>query len=118
MHREGFARPEVKVQLAKFDVVRFSLLDDTDIVTPEGKQIPASEFARELNVSYTPSIVLFDASGREVFRIEAYLRPFHLAGSLDYVSSGAYASQPSFQRFLQATAERLRERGESVDLWK
>ncbi len=118
MHREGFRRPEVKAQLAKFDMVRFSLLDNTEIVTPEGKTIPISEFARKLNVTYTPSIVFIDGSGREVFRIEAYLRTFHLAGAFEYVSSGAYATQPSFQRFLQAKAERMRERGEPVELWK
>jgi hypothetical protein len=52
-----------------------------------------------------------------VFRTEAYLRPFHIAGALDYVSSGGYLREPSFQRFLQAKAERLRSRGEAVDLW-
>jgi thioredoxin-related protein len=118
MHREGFGRPEIKAQLAKFDVARFSLGDSSVVVTPHGKKLPAAEWARELNITYTPSIVFFDASGREVFRIEAYLRPFHLAGSFDYVSSGAYASQPSFQRFLQAKAERMRGRGEPVELWK
>ena len=118
MHREGFRRPEVKAQLAKFDVARLSLLENEKIITPDGKTIPASEFARLLKITYTPSIVFFDPRGLEVFRIEAYLRPFHLAGSFDYVSSGAYATQPSFQRFLQAKADRLRERGEPVDLWR
>ena len=33
------------------------------------------------------------------------------------VASGAYRTEPSFQRFLQAKAERMRERGEPVDLW-
>jgi hypothetical protein len=37
---------------------------------------------------------------------------------MDYVASGAYRSQPSFQRFIQSRAERLRERGVVVDLWK
>ena len=118
LHREGFKRPEVKAQLAKFDVARLSLLDNEKIVTPDGKSVPASEFARWLKITYTPSIVFFDPRGREVFRIEAYLRPFHLAGSFDYVSSGAYLRQPSFQRFLQAKAERMRKRGEAVEIWK
>ena len=68
--------------------------------------------ARKLGIAYTPSIVLFDA-GKEAFRIEAYVRPFHLAGALDYVASGAYRSEPSFQRFLQARGERMRGRGEA-----
>jgi CelD/BcsL family acetyltransferase involved in cellulose biosynthesis len=50
--------------------------------------------------------------------VEAYLRPFHLASALDYVSSGAYRKEPSFQRFIQTRAERLRDRGETVDLWR
>jgi len=118
LHREGFTRPEVKAQLAKFDVARLSLLDHREIVTPSNQKISAAEFARRLNVVYTPSIVFFDRAGREVFRIESYLRPFHLAGSFEYVSSGAYRTQPSFQRFLQAKAERMRRRGKAVELWK
>lgn len=118
LHREGFRRPEVKAQLAKFDVARLSLLQNAKIITPDGKSVRASEFARLLKITYTPSIVFFDPRGREVFRIEAYLRPFHLAGSFAYVSSGAYLKQPSFQRFLQAKAERMRERGQAVELWK
>ncbi len=53
-----------------------------------------------------------------MFRFEGYVRPFHLAGAFDYVASGAYRTQPEFQRFLQAKAERLREQGRTVDLWR
>jgi thioredoxin-related protein len=70
-----------------------------------------------MGVGEAPTLVLFDAKGKEVLRLEAYFRPFHVAGSLEYVSSGAYRSEPSFQRFLQSRAERMRERGERVDLW-
>jgi thioredoxin-related protein len=97
LERETLKRPEVKAQLAKFDVVRRS----------EAK--PAG---------YVPSLILYDKGGREVFRTEAYLRPFHVAGALDYVASGAYATEPSFQRFLQVRAERMRNQGVDVDLWR
>jgi thioredoxin-related protein len=117
LHREGFQRPEVRAQLAKFDVARFALSSTSEVVTPSGKKLRAADWAKELGIAYTPSMVFFDR-GREVFRIEAYLRPFHLAGSFDYVASGAYLKEPSFQRFLQARAERLRKGGEAVDLWK
>src|SRR5213592_2254149 len=63
-------------------------------------------------------IVFFDATGREVIRTEAYIRPFHLAGAFAYVSSGEYRNEPSFQRFLQARADRMHKRGQPVDLWK
>jgi thioredoxin-related protein len=117
MHAVAFKRPEVLGELAKFDVARFALSEKASLVTPEGKTLPASAWASALRVGYVPTLLLFDARGREVFRTEAYLRPFHIAGALDYVSSGAYTREPSFQRFLQAKAERLRDRGERVDLW-
>jgi thioredoxin-related protein len=80
--------------------------------------VRADEWGRSLKIVYTPSIVFFDAAGREVIRTEAYTRPFHLAGAFAYVSSGEYRNEPSFQRFLQARSERMRQRGQPVDLWK
>jgi hypothetical protein len=61
-------------------------------------------------------MVMFDADGREVFRTEAYLKSFHVQSALDYVLSGAYAEQPSFQRFIQARAAALEAQGIHVDL--
>jgi len=118
MHGEGFQRPEVLAQLAKFDIVRLQLGGTAEVTTPGGRKKRAGEWARELRVAYVPSVVFFDARGREVFRIEAYVRPFHLAGAFDYVASGSYAMEPSFQRYLQARAGQLRARGQSADLWK
>ena len=107
LHREGLQRPEVHKLLERFSVYRLALGD---------MRTPKTTWARELRVAYTPTIVFFDR-GKEVFRIDAYLRPFHLASALDYVASGAYRKEPSFQRYVQARAERLRARGEKVDLW-
>ena len=104
-------------QLAKFDVIRLGLASGESLTAPDGKKVSADAWARALKVGYVPTILLFDGRGREVFRTEAYLRPFHVAGALEYVSSGAYRREPSFQRFLQTKAERMRERGEAVDLW-
>ena len=101
----------MRALLERFDVVRFALGARTALTTPDGRKTTADAWARELGVTYTPTIVFFDGGGREVFRVDAYLRPFHLASSLDYVASGAYRDEPSFQRFIQARAERLRARG-------
>jgi len=90
LHKEGFARAEVKAELVRFDVARFALGDRSAVMTPTGDNASA----------------------------EAYLRPFHLAGALAYVSSRAYRSEPSFQRFMKARAERLSREGRPVDLWK
>jgi thioredoxin-related protein len=108
LHAEGFKRPEVRKLLERFDVYRLSLDDPRDA---------ASTWSGALRIAYTPTFVFFDG-GEEVFRVEAYLRPFHLASALEYVASGAYRKEASFQRFIQARAERMRARGQSVELWE
>ncbi len=118
LHAEGLRRAEMKPLIARFDIVRFALDDGATIVTPAGQRLPVQQWARELGIGYTPSMVFFDASRREVFRVEGYVRPFHLAGAFDYVAQGAYRTQPEFQRFLQDRAERARARGQPVDLWR
>lgn len=118
LHRDGLRRPEVEQLLRRFTVARLDAAAFTAVTTPDGRATDARTWARALALPYVPALVFFDAKGAEVFRVEAYLRPFHLASALDYVASGAYREQPSFQRFIQARAEKMRERGERVDLWK
>jgi thioredoxin-related protein len=118
LHRDGFARPEVRKLLARFKVVQLDLLGDRERVTHEGRAYSERGWAGKLQVINTPSLVFFDSAGTEVFRAEGYMRPFHLAATLDYVASGAYRDEPSFQRFVQKRADAMRAAGKAVDLWK
>lgn len=117
LHGAGFRDSRLLALIPKFHVVRLELFGQAPLVTPTAKRTTESEWARELNVAYTPGIVFFDTAGKEVFRLEGYVRPFHLAASFDYVASGAYRNQPNFQRYLQARATKIRERGGKVELW-
>jgi thioredoxin-related protein len=118
MHLVALKEVEAKQLIEKFEVVRLNLLGKQAVLTPDGKKSTEAEWARALKVSYTPSIVFFDERGKEVFRVEAYLKTFHLQSALDYVASRAYLSQPSFQRFIKARGDALREKGVVIDLWK
>ena len=117
LHRAGFDNAEVRRAVARVDVARLELFGTDRLVTPQGRSGIAADWARELKVAYTPTIVFFDPAGAEIFRVEAYVRPFHLASSFEYVASGAYRTEPSFQRYLQARAEKIRASGGRVDLW-
>jgi thioredoxin-related protein len=118
MHREAFHRAEVRAELARFDVASLSIGAATPVTTPAGRATTARAWARELGVTYTPSVVFFDAAGQEVFRIGAYLRPFHFASSFAYVAEAGYRDEPSFQRWLRARADRMRAQGKRVELWE
>ncbi|MEP7181354.1 MAG: thioredoxin fold domain-containing protein [Betaproteobacteria bacterium] len=116
LHRDGFRRAEVAAEVRRFDVARFGLGAATPLTTPDGRATTAAAWARELGVVYTPTIVLFDAKGAEAFRVAGYVRAFHLSGSFAYVADGGYRDEPSFQTWLQARADRMRARGERVEL--
>lgn len=118
MHAEGFPRTEVAALLARFRAARVDVASNEAVKTPDGKSLPMREWSRKMKIAYTPSFVFFDAAGKEVFRVEGYLRPFHLASSLDYVASGAYKKQPEFQRFIEARAAARRAQGEKIELMK
>jgi thioredoxin-related protein len=116
LHGDIFRRKDSVELLAGFDVVLLDMWADTPVTTPAGVAKTAKTWARELNLQYAPTMVMFDDAGTEVFRTEAYLKAFHVQSAMDYVLSGAYREQPSFQRFIQARAEALEAQGIHIDL--
>lgn len=118
LHLDIFKRKETRDLLGKFQVAQFDQWAATELVAPDGKPTTARDWARALNVGYAPTMVFFDASGKELFRAEAYLKAFHVQSALDYVASGAYRQYPEFQRFVEARADAMRARGIALDLMK
>jgi thioredoxin-related protein len=116
LHLDILKRPESREQLERFDVVLLDMWSQEPVARPDGKRSSVAEWARQLNLLYAPSLVFFDATGREVFRTEAWLRSFHIQSAMDYVASGSYLEQPAFQRYLGARADALEAQGIHVDL--
>ena len=102
--------------LKRYHVIQLDRWGDMPVVTPAGRKTNARAWADSLNIAYVPTAVLYDG-GKEVIRIEAMFKNFHVQSVLDYVVSGAYKTQPSLQRYIQARADHLREQGIVVDIW-
>lgn len=118
LHVEAFTRAPMQPLLKGFDIVRIVPGRPAPLTTPDGRRSDTRAFARDLKINLYPTVVLFDRSGREAFRFDGDLRPFHVESAFDYVASGAHAREPQFQRFLQQRVEHLRAQGRVVDLWK
>jgi thioredoxin-related protein len=116
MHGGPLASESTRELLRAYDAARIDMFGKAPLVGPDGKHTNEADLARTLQIPYTPSVLLFDG-GREVLRVEGYVRAHHLQSALDYVASGAYRAQPSFQRYLQERTERLRKQGADVRLW-
>lgn len=118
LHRRVLADPETRELIARFDNVQLDMWSRDFITTPEGQRMAVRDWVRQLGVNYAPGIVLFDNTGKEVIRWESSFRVFHTLGMFDYVASGEYLREPSFQRFLSAKTEHIREAGRDVNIWR
>ncbi len=118
LHQQILPDADTRKLIAQFDAVQLDMWSDTPLTTPEGKGSTARNWAKQLDVKYAPTIVLFNAEGKEIIRTEAFFKTFHTQGVFAYVLSGDYQQQPSFQRYLSSRAEQVREQGKDVDIWR
>jgi len=117
LHKKILADPATRALVEQFESVQLDMRSDTPVITPGGEKTTAGEWARKLDLGYAPSIVFFDRRGKEVMRIDAFLKTFHVQSVFDYVLQEAYLEEPSFQRYISARAARLLEKGVDVDIF-
>lgn len=117
LHNKTLKIPLTLELAQQFKSVQLDRYSSTPVVTPAGKSTNAKGWANSLNISYLPAIIFFDTEGKEVIRVDAQMRSFHIQSVFDYVLSGSYKSSPNFQRYISARAEKIREQGVDVDIW-
>ncbi|MEE9446808.1 MAG: thioredoxin fold domain-containing protein [Arenicellales bacterium] len=99
LHSEPLEDAKTRALMAQFNVVQLDMWSDETVLTPAGNRTTAEEWARELDVFYSPTIVFFDEKGREVFRIDSVVRLYRLQGVLEYVLAKGYDTTPTYQRW-------------------
>ena len=116
LHQQGLNSQPLVTALSNLDVAQLDMRSGDMLQTPDGLNMPVRQWAQSLGIQYAPTMVFFDGKGKEVFRVEAYLKSFHLHAAIDYVVTAAYIQQPSFQRFIQHRADTLHAAGFEIDL--
>ena len=102
---------------AKFQLIALDRFGANPAAAAESGMESESEWAGRMEVSFAPALIFLNADGSEFFRVDGYLRAFHLDSVLDYAAAGAAESEPEFQRFLRRRADELREQGKEVRIW-
>ena len=115
LHQDILRREETQALLKSLDVVVFDIRAQQPLVTPDGEQTNALDWARVLGVNSVPTQIFFDGE-EEAIRSEGHIKAFHVQSIMDYVISGAWRETANFQRWLQDRADLLREQGASVNL--
>ena len=128
MHRVNLRYPEIVNYIrANFNVIQLNLWGDREVKDVDGEATTEKKLARKYGVQFTPTLQYFpsklnDTSKKpgqdaEVWRLLGYWKPFHFLNSFVYVKEKGYATQPNFQRWLQARAQKLEAEGKAVELW-
>ena len=117
MHRRILTDGPTRKLVEQASNVQLNIGSDKTLTTPDGRETTVGQWARDLGIAYTPSVVFFDGSGQEVMRMDAFLKTFHFQSVYAYVLEQAYLEEPSFQRYISARADHLREAGYDTDIW-
>lgn len=97
---------EINFKLLKdFEIHQLNTSLESPIMTPLGELKTASNWAKELNIHYFPSILFFDQSGAEIMRIESLVKLYRLRGVLQYLASEGYKKYSTFQRWRRYTKD-------------
>jgi thioredoxin-related protein len=84
-------------EIEKMNVIQLNMWADTEVITPQGKKTTAKEWAKSLDLFYAPSIVFFDADGKEIIRVDSVTHFYRLWGVMDYVNQEGYKKAKDYQ---------------------
>lgn len=118
LHSKILPDKQLRTIIKQMKNVQLDMWSKTEVITPQGKKTTARQWAKDLDIKFAPSIVLFNDKGEEVIRSEAFFKVFHTQGIFQYTLSGDYKEEPSFQRWLSGYADEFRKQGKDVDIWR
>ena len=84
-------------EITKMETVQLNIWSDTPVITPQGKATTARQWAKDLNLFYTPTIIFFDLNGKEIMRIDSVVQYYRLLGVLEYINQKAYLTGIDYQ---------------------
>ena len=99
LHGHPLQEKEIRKIMQSFDTVQLDVNSQDPVITPAGKKSNAHQWASDLGVFYTPSLLIYDEKGREILRVDSVVNFYRLRNILNFVSSKAYLTQPSYQQW-------------------
>ena len=105
--QKSLGDPEIaKLVQQNFGAIGMEIFDDTEMVSPWGKSLPVKVFAKQEGVMFSPTVLFYDTSGKQILRKTGYLSPERFQNTLDYVINGHYRSE-SYASFMKRMQQQL-----------
>lgn len=98
-HNDLLKNSDIRSLLSRFDSVQLNMWAETPLITPQGAKTTAAQWAKELSLFYTPTLLFFDEQGQEIIRIDSTVQLYRLYRVMKYVLEKAYLNYPVFSRW-------------------
>ncbi|MDH4276423.1 MAG: thioredoxin fold domain-containing protein [Gammaproteobacteria bacterium] len=105
LHKQILSHAEVQSLLKSLNAYQLDMWSNKPVVMADGKTLSIRAWAKALGIRYAPTVVMFDENGKEIIRADGQVSSHHAAKLLNYVASGTYRTEPSYQRYLLATSK-------------
>ncbi|MCP3867263.1 MAG: thioredoxin fold domain-containing protein [Gammaproteobacteria bacterium] len=99
LHSQPMEESTIRDLFGQFENIQLDYHAETPVITPSGDRTTARDWARTLNLFYTPSVVFFDEQGREIIRVDSVVQFYRLRNVLNYISSRGYQTEPNYQKW-------------------
>ena len=122
LHLDVLKREATDELYRQFETIMINIHGKETLVPPDGSaEISEKAWARKLGINYTPSLVFYERQTEsqqlvEAFRVEGYVKTFHIQSAMEYVLSQAYAKPQEFQEFIRLRAEAMRPEDGHLDI--
>lgn len=86
-----------------FDVIAINIWGDREVSDMQGRTLTEKQFAADLKVMFTPTLLFLDEQGAVALRVNGYYPPHRFMAALDYAATHQETKQ-SFRDYLQQRA--------------
>lgn len=108
---DNFSRKNIVDKMKhNFDLLEINMWGDKTVTLFSGDDLSEKEFAKQMNIMFTPTLVFLDKKGQSQFRMNGYYAPDKFSAALDSVLLKSEKEQLTIKKTSPLTAKKLTEK--------
>ena len=115
MLENNFGRDDIaKYTRKNFDVVAIDVKGSKSVKTPSGETMSEQKFSILSHANFTPTLVFYDGTGKEVHRLVGYYAVYRFRAALEFVADAHYKKE-TFKRYLARGGMQVTNDGDEIN---
>ena len=97
----NFTKPDIVSYIREhFDIISLDIWGSREVTLFDGSSVSESQLAIRENTNFTPSLIFYDETGRQAFKMRGYYKPYRFRAALNFIVEDFYRSE-SFRDYLE-----------------